>query len=471
MISQRSLNFNEQLFFINSVFKHRDAVQVLVKLVSSNHQSAIDALKIGISQASNAHKIHSRHVQRSMLYISKNSELHIKVHYQNSEPTLKEPLFNVPVKDTGTLIEHHIIVTTNNLFLLVKSHHVIMDGAAHIQYLKDIFKAIRGISLVSDERLYSEEDAYPMGFIKHDGLQGPKVSRVKGKWNSQRPPKILTYDKKISNLCAVLALSASKAMGSKGNFFVPFDLRKFGVCTSGFGNMTLPIYLKVKPSDSLGDITSQLNFQVQYKAPLNNSLNSWVGTTLPNWLLRPSVKIIHLFSRLTGYYFASGFISDLGHVSLSDFSANDIDAVDLIPIPMVGTQSPYSALCLSHEKGTRIGLAVSAGAGLQKWGDEIQEFYDSLDPVPDIVNIATNDPLDGVVVRTWSHYLNLEEQECFTHGNVAFSNLGGDSVTLVLMCSEVQKELSMEGNQHVMSKVFALGTSITMNEMIKIYKQ
>ena len=471
MSDRRSLNFNEQLYFVNSVFKHRDAIQVLVKFVSSSHLGGVAALKEGIALVSNTHKIQSRRIRGSKLYLSKNSDIHIKVHNRDTEPAPRDPLFNEPVKDSGTLIEHHIVVTKTNLFLLVKSHHVLMDGAAYVQYLKDIFKAIRGIPLTADQRLYSEEDALPTIFTKSNGIQGPRISKVKGEWRSKRPPKILTHDKAIGNVCAVLALSASKAMGRKGNFFIPFDLRKFGVCSSGFGNMTLPIYLNVKPTDSLGDITAQLNLQVQSKAPLNNSLSSFKIKTLPSWLLRPSAKVIHLVSRLTGYYFASGFISDLGQLSLQHFSAPNLDAIDLIPIPMVGAQSPYTAFCLSHENGSRIGLGVHAGSGLEKWEEQIQGFYDSLDSLPAAEDIVEDDLLNGVVMRAWSHYLDLEIQDCLTRSNRSFATLGGDSVALVIMCSEIQKELSMEGNQQVMSKIFARGTSITIHEMIKIYKQ
>ncbi|MDA7804841.1 acyl carrier protein [Schleiferiaceae bacterium] len=471
MSYRRSLNINEQLYFVNSVFKHRDAIQVLVKFVSSGHHSGVEALKKGIVLVSNAHKIHSRRISGSTLYLSKNSEIHIKVHNQDTEPALRDPLFNQPVKDSGTLIEHHIIVTKTNLFLLVKSHHVLMDGAAYVQYLKDIFKAIRGIPLTGDERLYSEEDALPTILTKSKGIQGPRISKVKGKWRSKRPPKILTHDKAIGNICAVLALSASKAMGRKGSFFIPFDLRKFGVCSSGFGNMTLPIYLNVKPTDSLGDITAQLNFQIQSKAPLNNSLSSFGIKTLPSWLLRPSAKVVHLVFRLTGYYFASGFISDLGQLSLQHFSGPNLDAIDLIPIPMVGAQSPYTAFCLSHENGLRIGLAVHAGNGLPKWEKEIQRFFESTDSHPVGVDFAKNTQLGNVVLSAWSRYLNMETQDCKAQSDVAFSNLGGDSVTLVLMCSEIQKELSVEGNQQVMSEIFARGTSITIREMTKIYNQ
>ncbi len=471
MSYRRSLNFNEQLFFVNSVFQHRDAIQVLIKLVSSNHHSGVDALKKGIALVSNAHKINSRRINGSKLYLSKSREVHIKVHNQNTEPTPDNPLFNQPVKDSGTLIEHHIIIAQTNLFLLVKSHHVLMDGAAYVQYLKDIFKAIRGISLIGDQHLYSEVDALPKVFTKTDRIQGPRISKVKGEWSSKRSPKILTHDKVIGNICAVLALSASKAMGRKANFIIPFDLRKFGICKFGFGNMTLPIYLNVQPTDSLEDISSQLNFQIQYKAPLNNSLSSLRIQTLPNWMLRPSIKLIHLFSRLTGYYFASGFISDLGGLSLQHFSAPNLDAIDLIPVPMIGTQSPYSALCLSHENGTRIGLAVHAGEGLHRWVKEIQGFFNSINSQPVGENFVMNNHIDVVIVNAWSQHLNMETQDCLTQSAVAFSDLGGDSVTLVLMCSEIQKELSVEGDQEVMSKIFARGSLITMREMIKIYSQ
>lgn len=471
MSYRRPLNFNEQLYFINSVFKHRDAVQVVVKLASSNHDNAVQTLKTGITLASNAHKIHSRRINGSVLYLSKNNKLHIKIHYQDSELAENDALLNDPVKDSGTLIEHHIVVTKKNLFLIVKSHHVIMDGAAYVQYLKEIFKVIRGTSLISDQKLYSEVDAFPKNYTKNQKIQGPRASKVKGKWDSGSLVKGLAFDNNIGNICAVLALSASKAIGRRGSFIIPFDLRKFGICPSGYGNMTLPIYLNVEPTDNLGDITAQLNYQVQFKAPLNNSLSSFRIKTIPNWLLRPTIKIILRLFQLTGYYFASGCISDLGQLSLLDFSAPDLDAVDLLPIPMVSPQSPYTAFCLSHENGTRIGLSVNAGNGLKKWEEEIQRLYGLIEPVLNDVGIDKGEPLDEVIVNAWARYLKLEAQHCFKNSTVSFSNFGGDSVALVLMCSEIQKALSMEGNQQVTSKIFALGTSITISEMVKIYKQ
>jgi hypothetical protein len=94
MSDRRSLNFNEQLYFVNSVFKHRDAIQVLVKFVSSSHLGGVAALKEGIALVSNTHKIHSRRIRGSKLYLSKNSDIHIKVHNRDTEPALRDPLFN-----------------------------------------------------------------------------------------------------------------------------------------------------------------------------------------------------------------------------------------------------------------------------------------------------------------------------------------------------------------------------------------
>ena len=88
-------------------------------------------------------------------------------------------------------------------------------------------------------------------------------------------------------------------------------------------------------------------------------------------LLAVAMRVIINISRLTGFYYATGYVSNLGFVSLSDFSGKGIRATDLSPIPNTGTQSPYTAFIIAHENGLRIGLSSTVKSGLDLWKSQI----------------------------------------------------------------------------------------------------
>ena len=76
--------------------------------------------------------------------------------------------------------------------------------------------------------------------------------------------------------------------------------------------MTLPIYLDVHPNQNIKEINIDLNNQINHKAPLSNSLNSWILGLTPHFLLVLLIRLIQKMSTITGLYFSSGFLSDLG---------------------------------------------------------------------------------------------------------------------------------------------------------------
>jgi len=471
MNNSRPLTFNERLFLVNSIFKHRDAIQILVKL-KKDDGFELEIFQKAIQQACDQSGLHRRKIKKGKITMTSATTAKVSIHKWNEEPRLNHELFINPIDYPSCLIEHHIILFENYVFLLVKSHHVLMDGVAYVQHLKDIFSALRNEKETFDLKLYQEKDAYPKVTSKTINKKSKIIlSKVPGVWNSQNIAQCISFPYQIKNLSATLSLSATKTIGRKSRFIIPFDLRKFQKCLKGFGNMTLPIYLDVHPNQNIKEINTDLNNQINHKTPLSNSLNSWILGLIPHFLLVLLIRLIQKLSTITSLYFSSGFLSDLGRLKLLDFSAPGLEALDLTPIPMVGAQSPYSALSLTHEKGTRVGLAVHAGTGIELWKNNLNTLLKETKTSVVTDGQSYSQQTISTIISAWSDQLKIDSSFCLKNQDTSLSELGGDSLSLVLLCSEVQDLLSREDNSPMMMEIFSHGTTITIKQMAHLYSK
>ena len=347
-----------------------------------------------------------------------------------------------------------------------------MDGAAYVQHLKDIFSALRNEEENFDLKLYQEKDAYPEFRSETINKKSKTIlSKVPGVWSSYNFTQCISLPYPIKNLSAILSISAAKTIGRKSRFIIPFDLRKFQKCPKGFGNMTLPIYLDVHPKQNIKEINIDLNNQINHKAPLSNSLNSWILGLIPHFLLVLLIRLIQKMSTITGLYFSSGFLSDLGRQKLMDYSAPGLEALDLTPIPMVGAQSPYSAFTLTHEKGTRVGLAVHAGRGIELWKKNITNLLEETKANIVVDSESYSQQTINIIIKAWSDQLKIDPNLCHSNYETSFSDLGGDSLSLVQLFTEVQDRLSSDDNSPIAMEIFSYGTSITIKQMAHLYSK
>jgi acyl carrier protein len=176
-------------------------------------------------------------------------------------------------------------------------------------------------------------------------------------------------------------------------------------------------------------------------------------------------------STITGLYFSSGFLSDLGRQKLMDYSAPGLEALDLTPIPMVGAQSPYSAFTLTHEKGTRVGLAVHAGKGIELWKKNITNLLEETKANIVVDSESYSQQTINIIIKAWSDQLKIDPNLCHSNYETSFSDLGGDSLSLVQLFTEVQDRLSSDDNSPIAMEIFSYGTSITIKQMAHLYSK
>jgi len=138
---------------------------------------------------------------------------------------------------------------------------------------------------------------------------------------------------------------------------------------------------------------------------------------------------------------------------------------------MVGAQSPYSALSLTHEKGTRVGLAVHAGTGIELWKNNLNTLLKETKTSVVTDGQSYSQQTISTIISAWSDQLKIDSSFCLKNQDTSLSELGGDSLSLVLLCSEVQDLLSREDNSPMMMEIFSHGTTITIKQMAHLYSK
>lgn len=370
----RNLTLLEKLFLINTNFSNRDSIQLILEAITDKSFS-LQKFKLAINKVGEIRRIHQRKVRGNRWVLDKTAVPYIRVHNIDKPLSPSMSLFNEPMHVRERLIEYHLFVYGNSFYVVIRAQHALMDGSGYLLHLKEIFDSYNGESAEPmPSTLLSEVNSFPDEFKpKPWRLQSLIPNRVSGirSFRKYDVPEVISFQSPAIMTVAKIAAAVAKVNEKNCRIFIPFDLRKYGKVTSAFTNLTLPVFLTVNPDDHPYELSMMISNGIKNLEPCDNHIDFPLLKWMPISLLAVAMRVIINISRLTGFYYATGYVSNLGFVSLSDFNGKGLRSTDLSPIPNTGTQSPYTAFIIAHENGLRIGLSSTVKSGLDLWKSQI----------------------------------------------------------------------------------------------------
>lgn len=254
-----------------------------------------------------------------------------------------------------------VLIHGKNPRVLFRTLHAITDGRGQLLWMKDIFRALNGKSLIGcDSTLYDYQVArrYKMGFREsfpdeHLSPTGRSEGNVRGVvW--KRVKLEGKYPKIVSQICVLTAKEAWMHGDGLVRFGIPVDMRLHDRKLKSTANLVGGITIEVTPEMTASDVERNILKKIQNKEDLQVYRGLELIRYMPLWMIeRGYYKLLNKRNQ-KGLYSVTGYISNVGYVSMSSFQTDKFKATGFFPIPPFNEILPFFMGLVSHgdpEKG------------------------------------------------------------------------------------------------------------------------
>ncbi|HNX28412.1 MAG TPA: hypothetical protein PKN87_03245 [Syntrophomonadaceae bacterium] len=243
-----------------------------------------------------------------------------------------------------------VLIKGKPLRIAFRSHHAVMDGMGTILWMQDIFRALRGQTLVGYPSRLTEY-RLAKSFQKHGRTPAPHhFPAITGKtvgdeagWRWLR----VTVNGKIRQILPKVAWILANEIWLSNypdcpvRFAVPVNMRPRGNNIHSTGNLSNLIYLDVTPRSTPETITEDLKTQLAKKS---DGMLYWCDRLVryfPLAIIENSLKKEIKAKHNTGLYRNSGIISNVGIIPLEQFTGGGFVTTNIFGLPIGMENIPF----------------------------------------------------------------------------------------------------------------------------------
>ncbi len=264
-----------------------------------------------------------------------------------------------------------VLVSRGNdkYYLIFRSHHGVMDGRGTQHFVNDVFRVLRGESPVGENsrlndvelaRLISRQEKasnLDCDVLPPTGTQVSHAASVSGRWIRR------TITGRHKSLLARVALEIANYTRSNGakivRFQLPVDMRGRKQNLHSTANLTGGIVLNVSAQTTIEDWNSDIRQQILLKKEAEIprffrffpfTLLNWV----PLWVMKNSNTKLANKRRQEARFRTTGIISNLGLLSLAEFSGAGFKADGIFFVPPEFDTTALFVTLTGHENGVEI---------------------------------------------------------------------------------------------------------------------
>lgn len=228
----------------------------------------------------------------------------------------------------------------NQLRIIYRTLHAVMDGRGTMFWVEDIFRALNGLPCVGSAstltdtelaRTFQKELRTPFP-VEHLAPTGRAEGREHGMvWRhmqlSGKYPNVLA---RVLILCAKEARRHSEGIV---RFAIPVDMRPRMEGLTSTGNLTYSVYAEIKPESTADEVTCDIAKQLEQKREGMLSKGDELYRYVPLRLMRNQVRKIIDGRHRNGLYSISGFISNMGRLPIQYLRGAGFEAKAFWGIP------------------------------------------------------------------------------------------------------------------------------------------
>jgi len=292
-------------------------------------------------------------------------------------PFLLDPL---PYREGPTC--EVVLIEGSPLRVVFRTHHGVMDGRGTLVWAEDIFRVLRGesvlgaVSSVNDvemARSYQSKfrEEYP---VEHLAPSGRAVGNESGMiWKRLRIEG--KFPRILARTILLLAHKAWRHQDGVVRFGIPVDMRAHMGGERSTANLAFCIYVEVKPTSTVEEIATDIATQTkegrEAMQTKGDDLYRYVPIRLMSYKARKMIKERHT----KGLYSLSGLITNVGRIPLELFHGGGFTSTAFWGIPPTIEYYPFFLGLAGH--GTSMQLIITMPKVLATDG-RLDEMFDCL---------------------------------------------------------------------------------------------
>ncbi len=367
--------------------------------------------------------------------------------------------------------EIHLFQADRNS-ILFRVLHSAMDGVGGLTVLECLFALLNGLpcDVIShhpkdNEVRKSISDEVPNKRENYRFNCHGLNQRQSTKYSNQCQTAVINLDSRIDGVIGLVGHWHMVQTQQPARFLIPVNLRRHKSVETSVANLSLPIYLNMDLHQTSDEIQTNLLTQLAANNELAKDPLEWFGTSAPDWLLKRVLRKRSVKAQATNRYPMSGFLSDLGKINLQRFTTSSFEADDVFALPTYTSLTPFCLIACHHDNGARIAIRVPQHYDIKVIKDSLTEFLTSqiTTKIPEDSSLKPNHANHKPLLEIWSKNLNISESNIGLTDT--FSDLGGASIDLLILLSEVEETLIDNEDSPFMSEALKLAGKISIVTM------
>ncbi|MFG2232575.1 amino acid adenylation domain-containing protein [Streptomyces sp. NPDC048723] len=250
--------------------------------------------------------------------------------------------------------------------VVFSASHALMDGHGALTWVREVFRALRGEP--ARPALDTDTDA---GLLRRLGSTRtrptptpPRRSPLGPADAGGRPLRTLWLRRTLPGrhpaLTARLAQALTDAAGLDTRVMVPVDLRRHRPGIAATGNLSLPLFLDLRPGEDWTAAHTRLLTALAGNRELAAGFETALAP-LPRPVTAALLRTAQAVASRTDRHLASAVVSHLGRLDLAEFSGGGFTASTAYALPVHAPLVPLSLVAAESGTATEITLGVRGG--------------------------------------------------------------------------------------------------------------
>ncbi|MFD7914547.1 amino acid adenylation domain-containing protein [Streptomyces sp. NPDC059752] len=285
--------------------------------------------------------------------------------------------------------------------IVFSASHAVMDGHGALTWVREVFRALRGEP--ARPALDGDTDA---GLLRRLGSTGPRPtpgpprrSPLGPAVGGGRPLRTLWLRRTLPGrrpaLTARLAQALADAAGLETRVMVPVDLRRHRPGIAATGNLSLPLFLDLRPGEDWTAAHTRLLTDLAGNRELAAGFETALAP-LPRPVTAALLRTAQAVASRTDRHLASAVVSHLGRLDLAEFSGGGFTAATAYALPVHAPLVPLSFVAAESGTATEITLGVRGGG--PDLGARAARLLDAV--LAGLEPIAEHDPVEAEATAT-----------------------------------------------------------------------
>ncbi|WP_405443846.1 non-ribosomal peptide synthetase [Streptomyces avidinii] len=250
--------------------------------------------------------------------------------------------------------------------VVFSASHALMDGHGALTWVREVFRALRGEP--ARPALDADTDA---GLLRRLGSAGPRPTPSPPRRSplgtgsgDRRPLRSLWLRRTLPGrhpaLTARLAQALTDAARLDTRVMVPVDLRRHRPGIAATGNLSLPLFLDLRPGTDWTTAHTRLLSALAERRELAAGFETALAP-LPLPVTAGLLRTAQAVASRTDRHLASAVVSHLGRLDLAEFSGGGFTASTVYALPVHAPLVPLSLVAAESGTATEITLGVRGG--------------------------------------------------------------------------------------------------------------